>query len=212
MPKQIDLIGQKFKRLVVIRKNGKDDNNHVLWLCLCHCGQEAIVQSSHLITGHTQSCGCLKKEGNNTRHGHAKNDQLSEVYKAWANMIQRCTNPHATNYHNYGGKGIEVCNRWMKFENFLTDMGDTPKGGQIDRIDNSSNYCKSNCRWVTSIRNRHNRRTNRLITFNGKTQCIALWAEEVGISKYVIYKRLNRKWSIEKALTTPIRKREKKNV
>lgn len=70
MSRCVDPTRQKFKRLVVITKSGKDKNNHVLWLCLCDCGQRVIVQSSHLLTGHTQSCGCLKGEGNNTRHNH----------------------------------------------------------------------------------------------------------------------------------------------
>lgn len=202
-----NLIEQKFGRLIITKQSGKDKNNHILWLCQCDCGKEKIISSTHLITGHTQSCGCLKNEGNNTKHNHAQNGKLSTIYKAWANMIQRCTNPHTKNYHNYGGRGITICKRWMKFENFLTDMGDTSKGYQIDRIDNNGHYHKSNCRWVTPKQNSRNRRNNRSVTHNRKTQCITAWAEEVGISEYVIYRRLNRGWSIKKALTTPVRQR-----
>lgn len=203
-----DLMKQRFERLIVIQRNGKDKNNHVLWLCRCDCGREKIIKGTHLITGHTQSCGCLKKEGNNSKHNHTKNGKQSKIYQIWACMTQRCTNPHTTNYHNYGGRGIEVCERWTEFENFLIDMGEIPKGCQIDRINNNGNYCKENCHWVTPKQNGRNRRTNRLITFRGKTQCVTAWAEEIGISSKMIYKRLNRNWFVERALTAPTKQRK----
>ena len=203
-----DLAKKKFGKLTVSHVEDKDKNNHVLWLCLCDCGNETVVSSSHLITAHTQSCGCLKNTGNNTKHGHSK----SETYKVWANMIQRCTNPHSENYDNYGGRGIIVCKRWMKFENFLTDMGNIPEGCQIDRINNDKGYYRVNCRWATPKQNSRNRRNNHLATHNGKTQCITAWAEEIGISKYTIYKRLRCGWSIEKALTTPVKQRKVRRI
>lgn len=210
MSKYIDLTGQKFKRLVVANKKGKDKNRHILWLCLCDCGQEVIVQSSHLITGHTQSCGCLKEEGNNTKHKHTTDNKPSKIYQIWARIIQRCTNPKATNYHNYGERGITVCKRWRKFENFLEDMGEVPKGQQIDRTDNDGNYCKSNCCWVTAKQNSRNRRDNHLETHNGKTQCLAIWAEEYNMDYQLLWKRICvYRWPMEKALTTPLGKKKR---
>lgn len=204
-------MGQKFARLVVTKRNGKDKNNHVLWLCLCNCGKEVVVQSSHLITGHTQSCGCLTKEGNNTKHKHTINGKPSKIYQIWANIIQRCNNHKSYNYSNYGGRGITVCKRWMKFPNFLKDMPGRKPGLQIDRIDNNKGYCKSNCRWATRKQQARNRRNNHLATYNGRTQCLITWAEEFSISYHILWKRIYRyKWSVEKALTTPVMKRNKR--
>ncbi len=204
----INLVKQKFEKLAVVRQNGKDNNNHVLWLCLCDCGQEVVVQSSHLITGHTKSCGCLKREGNNTKHKHTLNNKPSKIYQTWANIIQRCTNPNSKNYHCYGGRGIAVCKRWIKFENFLKDMGEkSSPEHQIDRINNDGNYCKSNCRWATRKQQARNRRDNHLETHNGKTQCLVTWTEEFNIPYHILWKRIHvYKWSMEKALTTPIKR------
>lgn len=206
----INLVKQKFERLTIIKQRGKDNNNHILWLCLCDCGQKVIVQSSHLITGHTRSCGCLKREGNNIKHKHTINNKPSKIYQIWATLIQRCINPNNPKYPIYGERGITVCKRWKKFPNFLEDMGEAPQRCQIDRINNDGNYCKSNCRWATRKQQARNRRDNRLVTYNGKTQCVTAWSEEVGISKYVIYKRLNRGWSIKKALTKLVNSRKVK--
>jgi len=124
-------------------------------------------------------------------------------------MVERCTNTNNKDYKYYGSRGITVCKRWMKFENFLADMGESSMGYQIDRIKNNHGYYKENCRWVTSKNNNRNRRDNRLETLNGKTQCIAAWAEEIGINKNTILWRLNHGWSVEKTLMTPTRKNKK---
>jgi len=152
----------------------------------------------------TRSCGCLRDEGNNVSHGHTKNGKWSKAYNSWSGIIQRCTNPNNTEYKNYGNRGIRVCKRWIKFENFLADMGEplTDKH-TIDRIDNNKGYCKSNCRWATRKEQARNKRNNRLITFNKKTQCLSAWAEEVGIAQRLIWKRLSRGWSPKRALLTP---------
>ncbi|MEK0337174.1 MAG: hypothetical protein QQN41_07060, partial [Nitrosopumilus sp.] len=110
------------------------------WLCKCDCGKEIIILGYNLKNGTTKSCGCLRKEKSIQRfikHGHFKNGQMTKIYKSWSCMIQRCTNHNNKSYHNYGGRGIMVCKRWMKFKNFLEDMGEPPKGYQIDRINNN---------------------------------------------------------------------------
>lgn len=205
-----DIVGQRFGRLLVIKRINNDKWGHAQWVCKCACGTEKIILGYNLNSGAIKSCGCLHNEGNNTKHGHTKNNKFSKIYAAWRNMIQRCVDPNDKNYQHYGGRGIKVCKRWMKFKNFLEDMGEVPKGYQIDRINNDGNYCKSNCRWVTSKINNRNKRNNHLITHNGKTQCLSSWAEEYQIPYFILSDRINKLgWSIERALTEPIRKRKK---
>lgn len=178
------------------------------WLCLCNCGRETIVLSESLKSGNTKSCGCLCREitrQRSTKHGHKRRNKISKIYISWISMVQRCVNSNRKNYKNYGGRGITVCKRWGKFENFLEDMGEKPEGHQIDRIDNNGNYCKSNCRWTTPKQNSRNRSNHRIINFNGKTQCLSAWAEKFNIRVGTLRARIYKyHWSIEKALTTPV--------
>lgn len=141
-----------------------------------------------------------------TKHGHSKKSKTSQTYKSWETMIQRCNNKNNPKYRIYGGRGIIICKKWMQFINFLEDMGESPKGYQIDRIDNDKGYFKGNCRWSTRKQQARNRSTNRLITCYGKTQCLVAWAEETGINRQTISSRIKRGLSIKKSLTsvTPV--------
>lgn len=204
MSKFIDLIGQKFGRLTIVKYDGNDRHNKAVWLCQCDCGEKIIVVGSSLRSNHTRSCGCFRNEitiQRSMKHGHRRMIGSSRTYTSWRNMIDRCMNPKNKYYHNYGGRGIIVCQQWLKdFRNFLKDMGECPKGYSIDRINNSKNYCKSNCHWITAKMNNRNKRNNRLITFGEKTQCIAAWAEETGINEDTIRYRLNSGWLVEDIL------------
>lgn len=203
----IDLIGYRSGRLFVIQRVHDQRYYRAHWLCKCDCGGKIIVLAYNLKNGHTQSCGCLQKEKlikRSTTHGHNGVGKESVEYKRWRGIIQRCTNPNSNNYANYGGRGIYVCQRWKKFENFLEDMGESPNGYQIDRIDNNGHYCKENCRWVTIQQQARNKRTNHLVRFNGKVQCVSMWAEEYHIVYDTLLHRLSRGWSIERALTARI--------
>lgn len=210
MSKFINLDGERFGKLVVIKYVGKDKWNRATWLCKCNCGKETTVQSGNLRSGHTKSCGCLNidnRKQRSTTHGHYKNGKMSRTYKTWACMIQRCNNPNNTKYPDYGGRGITICNRWKKFYNFLKDMEEVPTGYQIERIDNNGNYCKLNCKWATRKEQARNRRNNHLETYGGKTQCLAIWAEEYNIPYATLQARLDKlNWSIKRALTTPIKR------
>lgn len=211
MSKIIDLIGKRFGRLVVVKLVGKNKQRNCDWLCMCDCGEKRVISSRYLRDGDTKSCGCLFLEGNNKKHGYAKAGRISRIYQSWENMIARCTNINNHAYCHYGGRGITVCERWRKFENFLEDMDEMPEGHQIDRIDNNKGYCKSNCRWATRKQQMRNRRNNHLITFLGKTQCLIFWAEEFNINKTTLWDRICKYgWSTEKALTTPVRKYERR--
>ncbi|KKM72229.1 hypothetical protein LCGC14_1422620 [marine sediment metagenome] len=217
MSRLIDLTGQKFERLLVVKYAGKKKSGATLWLCVCDCSKEKIIIGSHLKNGNTKSCGCLQKEIasiSHAKHGHKTRAKTSKTYQSWQSMIKRCVNPKNKDYLHYGGRGIKVCQRWRNsFENFLKDMHEAPEGYQIDRIDNDGNYCKSNCRWVTSRINNRNKRNNHLITYNNKTQCLIEWAEDYDIPYKTLFARINiLGWPMGKALTTPVGKQNKKKV
>jgi len=153
----IDLTGQRFIRLVVIIRATPDKSRKIRWWCICDCGNVTIVQSNNLKSGNTKSCGCLMRERaveTNTTHGMV--DSLE--YHSWAGMIQRCTNPNNTAYKNYGSRGISVCKKWMKFENFFADMGERPQTLTLERINNDLGYFPENCCWDTRIAQARNRR------------------------------------------------------
>lgn len=213
MSKALNLIGQKFGRLIVIRRVSNNKWRQVRWLCKCDCGNEKIIIGINMRRGCTKSCGCLQKELLSQKviiHGHNTNGKRSKIYNSWHCMMQRCTNPNNKDYHNYGGCGITVCKRWGKFENFLEDMGEKPKGLQLDRKKNKKGYYKSNCHWVTPKQNSRNKHNNRLITYKGKTQCVVEWCEEYKINTRTFLSRLDvHGWSVGKALTTPIKGKKK---
>jgi len=139
-----DLSGKKFGKLIVIEvayKKGKK----TYWRCNCECGEEVVVYSSCLISGKTKSCGCLR-----TKHGHRrKYKYTTSTYRSWRAMMSRCYDENNNRYFAYGAKGIEVCEEWKDFRNFLSDMGERPNGTSLDRIDGELDYCLENCRWAT---------------------------------------------------------------
>lgn len=117
----------------------------------------------------------------------------TKTYNSWVAMISRCTRPENKRYKNYGGRGIKVCERWMKFINFYTDMGERPKGKTLDRIDVNGNYEPSNCRWASSDIQYSNMSKNNLITFRGITKTVSQWARDFGTTNTGIYYHLNNK-------------------
>lgn len=139
-------------------------------------------------------------------NGEAKTTH--ELFRTWSSMVQRCTNPNVRCFKSYGGKGVQVCDRWLNFWNFVNDVKDRPsKKHTLDRIDSDGNYEPGNVRWATQKEQLRNQSRNVRISFNGSEKCVSEWAEEIGISKEVIFSRLKRlNWSVEKTLTTPVRK------
>lgn len=202
MPK-MTLVGQTYGRWTVLSE-AQQRGRHRYWICRCECGTESEVAHGQLRSGRSKSCGCWKKEERKNRvvHGHHRRGKRSTEYRIWDSMRQRCGNPNNMNFHHYGGRGIKVCKRWEKFENFLEDMGKRPAGKTLDRIDNNGNYTPKNCRWVTQKRQLRNTRRTKFLEFNGKTQSMKDWADELGINYKTLSERIRKGWSTERALTT----------
>lgn len=205
------MTGQIFGRLTVIRKgkgivqsNGKRIAD---WYCKCQCGNELTVNGRNLRKGYSKSCGCLRKEliGNRFRsHGYTGTPE----YNTWCSMNQRCNDANSPSYGRYGGRGIKVCDRWMKFENFLEDMGERPsKQHSIDRIENNLGYFKENCEWATVTEQCNNRRNNRTIIFNNRSMTLRRAMREYGCTismKNVRQRVFMYGWSVERAMSEPV--------
>lgn len=199
-----EITGLRFGRLTVVRRAFSRPNQGIFWICVCDCGNETTARGAKLRNGSTVSCGCAKK-----RHGHAGNGQdvrPSATYSTWTNVIARCTQPSNPAYQHYKKRGITICERWRKFENFLEDMGERPEGTTLDRWpDNNGNYEPGNCRWATKQEQGNNRITNVRFTYRGNTFTLAELARATGASKETLRVRLVRPggWSVEEAVETP---------
>jgi hypothetical protein len=203
MNKQSELTGRRFGRLVVIEHAGSSRQGARLWRCNCDCGKEVIIRADNL--RNAKSCGCTRGRG--PTHGHAQNGRRTATYNAWKDMLTRCNCKTNKRYADYGGRGIQVCERWQKFTNFLADMGKRPDGMSLDRINNSLGYSPHNCRWATRSEQQRNRRGNHILEHDGEKQCVAAWAERLSMKESTIKTRLRRGWTVDKALTPPTAKR-----
>lgn len=204
-----DLTGQTFERLTVVKRTDnpahRANEHHAYWLCECTCGNTHIARSADLKGGKVKSCGCLSKDVN-TLHGKRR----TKIYTTWCRIKVRCFNQNHPDFPDYGGRGITVYPLWKDdFQQFYDYISALPhygeKGYSIDRIDVNGNYEPGNVRWANNGIQANNKRNNHMLTCGGKTQTIAQWAEEIGISKSTLYSRiLTYHWPIEKALKKPV--------
>lgn len=194
-------IGQKYGKLTVSedlgmikRPNGKKRH---FWKCKCDCGNVFEVRGDCLKSGNNKSCGCLQYEHAKTTH----NMTGTKIYRVWASMKQRCENSNDNAYKWYGSLGVKVCGEWSKsFEKFYSwaKKSGYKEGLTIERVDVKGNYEPNNCKWITQREQLLNTRRSRVISYNGKTQTLKEWSNELGIKYMTLYSRLE-KWSIERA-------------
>jgi hypothetical protein len=196
----IDLAGRKFGHLTVLSFVGVDKFYQAVWKVRCACGKKRDAVSRRVRNGDLRSCGHCTLMG---FHGAATGEQTKE-YKTWAAMNARCRrNPR------YVRRRIRVCKRWRLFINFLADMGPAPRGARwvvsIERKDNAKGYTPKNCVWVANRKVQMRNKTNsRRLRFDGRVQVLAAWAEELGLSYWVIHSRLRRRWTVRATFTTPV--------
>ena len=203
--------GMRFGKLTVLefshRKKRSNGYYRNYWLCKCDCGNEKIIEESHIKSGHTKSCGCLNIEKfKNFNHGKSN----TRLYKIYNDIKKRCLNKNCKNYKDYGGRGITMCDEWlndfMNFYNWSMENG-YKENLTIDRIDVNGNYEPSNCRWVTMKIQQNNKTNNHLITYNNKIQNIMLWCMELNLDYYTILQRIKKlKWDIDRVFLTPTKR------
>jgi hypothetical protein len=203
--KLIDLVGQRFTRLTVIRQ-ATNRGRYVFWECVCDCGKTVDVDGSPLRRRQTLSCGCLRQQ-RMTTHGQSTKEKRRLGYGIWSSMKDRCSNSATPEYERYGGRGITVCDRWKdSFENFITDMGPRPsRSHSIERSDNDGNYEPANCHWATRDEQGQNRSNNVRVIYRGQEMPIRKAVEIAGSVVLLVTARwrVNHGWSVERAVETP---------
>lgn len=202
--------GVKFGRLTALRfvrwhefKSGKRQQ---VWEFVCDCGNQTEAFLGNVKRGHTKSCGCLLVETRpliRLKHGDSPKSGPTHLYIVWCGIKQRCEDVNCRLYPRWGGRGIKVL--WSCYEDFKRDMAESYREGlQIERIDNNGHYCKENCKWATAREQAFNRRSNRILEFNGERKPLGIWAEQLGFKYGTLQRRLYVGWPVEAALTTPV--------
>lgn len=197
----VDHTGSRFGRLTVLYEGPRNNSNRKTWVCRCDCGSIKTAAAFTLVCGGCTSWGCYQRETTSERFATHRLVGTLE-HRIWNGMLTRCRNPNATEFHNYGGRGITVCDRWTRsFENFFNDMGSIPSGKHsIDRYpDKNGNYEPGNCRWATSKEQGRNTRRNRTIWFKGKDRLLVEICEMTGIRHATIRYRAARNLPLDSA-------------
>ena len=206
-----DYIGQRYGRWLILDKDLEKVSGHPYVKAECDCGKIKSVRLSSMLKGESTSCGCLARElaaQRVTTHGFSKH----ETWQAYYDMHRRCYDDKRKDFCHYGGKGIRVDNSWAEgweqgigFLRFLKDMGPKPfEKAEIERYDNSKNYCKENCYWEQRRGQNNNKSVNRIIEHSGYSLTLTQWAHLIGIRPKIICDRVNKLgWDEHKAMTTP---------
>ncbi|WP_408902524.1 hypothetical protein [Methylobacterium radiotolerans] len=208
-----ELTGQAFGRLTVQRLASSQRSGR-RWLCRCECGNETEVWSNNLISGNTQSCGCLHKEVASDllrTHGWCGEKKRPE-YKIWVEMIRRCTKEDHPAFKSYGARGITVSDEWRSgdgviggFEYFIRDMGPRPTSKHsLDRRNNDEGYNRDNCRWAVSQQQNRNRRDNVFVEWQGRRVLLRWLCETRGLKFDPVRMRMRKGMPLEEALSKPL--------
>ena len=201
--RRIDLSNKRFGKLVALRFSKSDECGTTFWWCRCDCGNEIEVAYNNLKYGNTKSCGCWHE-----KHGEVG----TRLYKCWQDMKSRCEYTGDWSYHNYGGRGIQVCDEWrnsyLAFRQWALDNGYT-NALTIDRIDVNGNYEPLNCRWTTIKEQQNNKRDNVFVEYNGERLTLREFAKKYTEPKGIGYKTLwyrfsVAKWDLDKCINTPL--------
>lgn len=211
--------GERFFRLKFVGMTGRlDADGRRVAEFSCDCGADVVAPVGRVRQGKPKSCGCFRAD--ETRKRGKSNLGLRRRlvplgmrvdehpdYWIWQGLRQRCNNPKAPDFGNYGGRGIRVCPAWENsFDSFRAGMGPRPSlSHSIDRINNDGDYEPGNCRWASMSEQANNKRTNTVLEHNGRRQNVSQWATETGINVTTILARLARGWPVEKTLTRPLR-------
>lgn len=214
-----DYIGKKFGLLVVdsiSTSHAKDGSKQ--WLFRCECGKTVLDTPYRVISGHRKSCGCMKFKNMTCENiGFIPRNLLSKTeiifYNKWERIRTRCYNKKHQKYPIYGGRGVVMCDEWRTNAwNFINWCKETHPGDfslTIDRIDSNGLYSPDNCRWANTITQNRNRSNTSKVIYDGEEITLAELAEENNIRLETLRKRVKSGWSIEKALTTPVKKVKK---
>ena len=216
MSKEVDITGERFGRLLILGKTDqrRGAHNASVWKAICDCGNVVFTTKTNLRD--TKSCGCLKHEttvAHNMKHGECENGH-SRLYKIYHNIRSRCYNASSTEYENYGGRGIKMCElwkdnpagffEWARSHGYSDDL-------TIDRIDVDGDYAPDNCRFVNIKTQANNTTRNHYITYNGETRSLSEWSDATGIPYYTLRSRINiLGWDPERAFTQPVREMQKR--
>lgn len=207
--RRLDISGQRFGKLVAIeRSERKTTKGQYYWICKCDCGNYTEAVPSNLKHGHVTSCGCVSRQSHSDvmkrwHDEHPENRQThglssTRLFVVWADMRARCGNENSTNYRNYGGRGIKVCDEWADdfaaFYEWACKNGydeTAPRGVcTLDRINTNGNYEPSNCRFVDAKQQANNRRENRYLEIGGEKKTVSEWAERCDMPYATLYHRV----------------------
>jgi len=204
-----DLIGQQFGLWTVIELQPDSTGWDRQVICSCQCGTTKPVRVSSIVGGKSKCCGCKsngrsksKKPTNAIQHGMSR----TPTYQSYYSMLARCLNPKAHAFDKYGGRGIQVCDKWVSsFQSFLSDMGARPSmKHSLGRINNDGHYCPENCRWEDDVQQQNNTSQNHFIEVDGDRLTIAQWSRKTGIKMSTIRYRIKKGWPAKEAVSADL--------
>lgn len=210
-PNTVRLQGLRFGALVVLKQVSRGRRvRGAWWLCKCDCGKEVVKRGDRLRQGRVKTCALAGHSW--LQHKPMTLPRLHPLeYSTWSSMRERCLNPKCESYPVYGGRGITICEAWSDFTAFLRDMGRRPtRKHTINRKNNEGNYEPGNCRWATRKEQARNTQRSVHIVYEGEQMLLVELTEKLGLDRQIVYGRLNAGWSLDEALTIPVKKYRKK--